>query len=488
MPAPCSLLPAPCSLFLILASPGCGGGGGGDDGGTGTTDGDSSESGEDTENVPTGDQIPPDPIDGDDCDPPTPVLGFNTRCFQDKAFIRIGSGSNEDDATEFSDLIGAGDGSSFTGPCCEGFASEATADEACAIVCQEQLCEVARQNHLDMTMDGQLHICQSEDCGFDLNACLTGEWHEQTLDYVIDEHYFLRAQCENPHTDELFTGGLFDWHDSIDNNPGNNPGMCEFGKDPLPTPISDPDLIVSDHSAIGGEGMTATVSWTIGSSSDAEASSDVGLAFAYDKRSCGFLWDCLALAELELSLPPMTVQGFHLENAHLKIFQVDAAPVVHHDGSFVFPAGTLHAIMSAVVDGEYVVLRGTNSVETCGVLSPQTDEIWLSGLTFDYCDSVISAQLDVEISGTYVEHGPRAAIDVVKAPLLCSKPVRFRAASTDLDSSTLSHRWWVPNKYVGSGTTTDVVLPLGSHSIRLFSQDPEGNLDTAAISYTRICL
>jgi hypothetical protein len=148
---------------LILASPGCGGSGGGE---TGATDGESSESGETTENVPTGGN-PPDPYEGEDCDPPVPVMGFETRCFQDRAFIRLGSGSNEDDASEVSNLIGAGDGSEFTGPCCQGFASEATADESCAIVCQELVCEVARQNHQQIAMEG-LHVCQSDDCGFDV--------------------------------------------------------------------------------------------------------------------------------------------------------------------------------------------------------------------------------------------------------------------------------------------------------------------------------
>jgi hypothetical protein len=248
------------------------------------------------------------------------------------------------------------------------------------------------------------------------------------------------------------------------------------------------DYVVRDHSAVGADGMSATVTWTIDSSSDAEAAADVELAFAYDLRDCGLFHDCLALAELELSLPPRTVQGFLLENARLNVFQVDAAPVVHPDGTFIYPAGTLHAILSAVVDGVYVTLSGATSEAAHGQLSPQNEVLSLSGLTFDYCDSVISAQLEVDIVGTYVEHGPRAAIEVVKAPLWCSKPVRFRAASTDRDSPDLSHHWWVPNRLAGTGPTFDVVLPLGGHSIRLISQDQEGNHDTTAISFTRICL
>src|SRR5690606_19533858 len=120
-------------------------------------------------------------------------------------------------------------------------------------------------------------------------------------------------------------------------------------------------------------------------------------------------------------------------------------------------------------------------------LAPTADTLTFSGLKFDYADTVIDAQLQIDIVGDYTERGPTAVIVPTDVPILCADPVTFRAASTDPDGGGLSHLWWVPNTLVSTGPTLEVVLANGPHSIAVISRDPDGNLDATAITYTRTC-
>jgi hypothetical protein len=419
--------------------------------------------------------------------PSDPVSGYATRCFADASFIRFGVSSNEDDAVTEMNIVGP-DGNDFDGVCCEGRADEATADESCAVHCQELVCEAARNNHLDLAlaMDDGLHICANADCGFNMNACLTGEWHQQTIQFIIQSsNYFLRAQCDNARTNEPFNDdGLFFWHQTPNVDHTDDPLGCK----PAVSSEQDPDLVPASNLAVEDMGMTASVTWTIGSNTEVEVSQDAALSFNYDLHDCGILSRCLDLAALEVDIPPMNVQGIDIVNAHLSVYQVDSEPVVHHNGKFTYGPGTLHAVVSAVADDIPIVLSGSNSESAHGKLSPNAGTLTLSELTFDYCDSIITAELELDIVGTYVERGPTAAIVPVKSPLLCSKPVRFKATSSDPDGQPLTNFWLVPGLLVSTGPTVDVPLTFGNHMIGLISQDPDGHRDATALSFTRICL
>ena len=324
----------------------------------------------------------------------------------------------------------------------------------------------------------------SPNCGFDMDACLTGDWHQQTIDAVFgDTTYFMRAACNNAHTNELFTNDVFDWRDQPVDSPINNPFMCDVGADPELTP----GVVTPDNAAIEDAGMTASVSWTINAVSYFEDSEDTELKFAYDVHGCDTNARCFDLAALQVKLPATTVQGVLIQNAHLSIYQVDTQPMLQSSGAFSFGPGTLHAIMSASADGFPVMLQGSNSGTVTGLLAPASGSLTFSGLEFDYSDSGIAAGLRIDIVGEYTVRGPSAVIIPAVVPTDCLDPVTFRAASSDPDGQSLTHYWWVPGVLTDTGSTLDVVLPNGTHTIGLITQDTDGRLDAGAIRYTRTC-
>jgi hypothetical protein len=195
----------------------------------------------------------------------------------------------------------------------------------------------------------------------------------------------------------------------------------------------------------------------------------------------------MALANLHVELPPTTVQGIAVENAHLVVYQVDGQPRLQSTGAYVYAPGTIHAMLSAVAGGVSFSLRRANVGAVQAQISPGSDTLTLSGLKFDYTDSVIDAELQIDIVGDYTQRGPTAVIVPASVPIECNKPVTFRAASSDLDRQRLSHLWWVTNRLVATSSTLDVLLPNGPHLIALVAKDPDGHLDATAITYTRTC-
>lgn len=386
-------------------------------------------------------------------------------------------------------IVGAGNGTEYSPACCEGLASQATADQACADHCQRLICEAARSNHLDLAASDGVHTCNdwvqgSPNCGFDMDDCLTGTWHKQTLQFVLSStDYFMQAKCDNARTNEPSTDDVFNWREVPLDDPSNNPSMC--------TPPSDPELnpavAYNDDLALEASGMTAAVTFTLGSSTYTENSSDSELRFAYDLHDCPTYARCIDLAELHISLPTMVVQGVTIENANLVVYQVDTQPALQSTGGFSYAPGTIHAIMSASADGIPIMLRGSNSATATGYLFPGSDALTLSGLTFDYSDSVIAANLQVDIVGDYTVRGPTAVIIPASVPILCTDPVVFVAASSDPDTQSLNHVWWVPGVLTATGSTLAVVLANGTHTIGLISQDADKRLDAGAIKYTRTC-
>ena len=475
-----------CFSWTLVAAVGCGNNNGGSTSETESTGTTTSNDSDDTEQPTENGNL--SPIDDNDCGA---VVGWETRCYQDGAFINFSSNSDENIAQTITNIVGSGNGSEYSPVCCEGLASEAEADAACADRCQRLACEAARSNHLDLAEGaiGGLNSCAdwiegSPNCGFDMNECLTATWHEQTIDAIFgDTSYFLRAACNNAHTNETFTNSVFDWRDLPFDFPDDNPFMC----DDTPDVEWIPGFVVPDDSANEDAGMTAAVSWLFAGTNYTEDSQDAELQIAYDLHDCPNHARCLDLAKLQVKLPAITVQGISIQNAHLSVYQVDTQPVLQSSGRFSYGPGTLHAIMSASADGIPIMLQGSNTGTATGLLAPSAGSLTFSGLQFDYSDSVIAAQLQIDIVGQYTARGPTAVIVPAIVPLDCLDPVTFRAGSSDPDAQSLTHYWWVPGVLTATGSTLDVVLANGTHMIGLVSQDTDGRLDAGLIQYTRSC-
>lgn len=458
----------------------------GDDtaGSTGETEGSASDDG----GQPTGDVIVP-PIDGSACGV---VLGWQTRCYQDGAFIKWSATNDENMSQTIPDIVGGGDGTQYSPVCCEGLAAKADADAACVERCQRLACEAARSHHLDLA-DGAItgfNACQdwvdgSKNCGFDMEACLTGTWHEQIIDSLFGEvSYWMRAACNNAYTNEQFINEVFDWREvPVNLDSTNDPLMC----DDTPSLEAIPGVVVPDDIAVEDAGMTAAVSWTFAGSNFTEDSQDAELSFAYDLHNCPPHARCLDLAKLQVKLPAITIQGISIQNAHLSVYQVDTQPALQSSGAFSYGPGTIHAIMSASADGIPIMLQGSNSGTATGLLAPSSGSMTLAGLQFDYSDSGIAAQLQIDIVGEYTVRGPTAVIMPAAVPSDCLDPVTFRAASFDPDGQALTHYWWVPGVLTDTGSSLDVVLANGTHMIGLMSQDTNGRIDANLIQYTRTC-
>lgn len=446
------------------------------------TEGSGGSTGTSGDTAPTTGAVPP--IDGDDCGPD--VFGWNTECFVEESFLRFGFNADEDQAETIPDA--AGENNSVLGfACCEGLAADETANQACAELCRLKACERARSNHLDLAtqVNSGFCVCQDANCGFDAIACLTGDWHQQTIDCAFnDQTYFLRAACTNAYSNETVNeDGFFDWREIPDDDPANNPAMCgsPFDVD------RDPRVVVSDYEGVEDSETTARLTWTLGGITGVAVAQNALVRLAYDMHGCEDGERCLDLGELHVSLPMTKLEGILVQNAYLVVYQVDAEPVVRSNGTFTYAPGTLHVIMSAVAGGVPFVLRRTNVEPVRGRLSPESDTLTFFGLKFAYTDTVISTQLQIDLVGRYIERGPTAVIIPEKVPRECDKPVHFRAVSSDPDDKGLKHVWWVPDMLVGSGPTLKIALPNGDHNVALISRDNDGHMDATALTYRRAC-
>src|SRR5262245_41778946 len=68
-------------------------------------------------------------------------------------------------------------------------------------------------------------------------------------------------------------------------------------------------------------------------------------------------------------------------------------------------------------------------------------------------------------------------IKVIDPPSDCAVPVTFEAASSELDGDSLTHMWWVPPWFLGTGNLLDAKLPPGSYHVYLTSFDSSGRFD-----------
>lgn len=143
--------------------------------------------------------------------------------------------------------------------------------------------------------------------------------------------------------------------------------------------------------------------------------------------------------------------------------------------------------MQAHVNGFPLVLTGTNVGSPSGRVSPEGDQFSLSGLRFEFADSVIAAALEIEIQGHYDARRPNAQITRSTAPESCKEPVTLLATSWDSDQDPLTHSWWVRDVGSFTGPLLEVVLPAGEHDVMLTARDPSGLVDSTNLRYARTC-
>jgi hypothetical protein len=156
-------------------------------------------------------------------------------------------------------------------------------------------------------------------------------------------------------------------------------------------------------------------------------------------------------------------------------------------GAFSFSSRALRATLSLSVAGIPLVITGYNEGRALGVALPHANTMTLTNLVCGFDDGAIDAVLALNINGTYVRHGPDAMIKVLDAPTDCAMPVTFEAASNDLDGDSMTHMWWVPPWFLGTGNLLDAALPAGTYRVYLTSSDSSGRSDSTALQYVRTC-
>jgi hypothetical protein len=460
-------------VLLLPALPGCGNDGGGGGSGAGTDDGGGTggeSDGADDESA--GDPPGPDP-QGDQCG--GDIHGWETLCFIEDL---------EATASDGREILGLPPVGGHTARtlCCEGHPSIAEANAGCDGYCMLEICEAALAAHL-----AGCQTCAWKNCGFDMTDCLDGGAHDQTLACFSPPYYgsyTLTTSCT-----------------AFDNEPRNPDGSFAFLEQPIDVqdtapPVCNPtsDLELDPPRGLGqyagsaADGTEARLRWSMADMSGQERSEDLGVSFEYAIMPCTFTsTDCMALTNLELTLPTTTALGMTITKARLSVVAVEEAPMIEHGEHFRFSDGSLRVLMQAHVDGIPLVLAGTNVGSPSGHISPDGDQFSISGLRFEHVDSVISAALEIDIQGQYDARRPNAQITRTSAPDRCDEPVSFLATSWDADEDPLVHTWWIRDIGSFSGPLLELPLPAGEHDVMLTSRDASGLFDAETLRYARTC-
>jgi hypothetical protein len=469
---------------LMLLLPACGddGGGGseggGDDDGTGGEGAEgSATAGEDGGGADdeSGDEPPDPPPDenGDECG--GNVVGWETRCM---AEVVTATASDKGDIPGVPG-VGAETGRAL---CCEGNPPIELADARCEDICQLELCEAAKLDHMK-----RCDSCGPFDCGFVMTKCLAGGAHEQLVTCRTPAQfpfsYTLTASCSainnelrNPDGSFLF---LQDPNEDFD-----DPAICR----PSENLEHDPPRGLGQYKGSESEGTVARVTWSMADAGGEQQSEELDVLFQYAILPCAApSSECMQLTALELTLPATEVLGMTLTRARLSVISVTEAPIIERGDRFHFSDGSIRVLMEAHVNGFPLVLSGWNVGMPQGRLSPGGDQFSLTDLRFEFEDSVVSAALELAIQGQYDARRPNAQITLTTAPTSCAEPVALLATSWDDDEGPLTHSWWIRGVGKLEGTLVEVVLPAGEHDVMLTSFDPSGLFDTETLRYARRC-
>lgn len=464
----------PC-LGLCLLMSACGDDGGGGGGGGGGTDGQGtdSEGGEGADDE-SGGEPPPDE-NGDQCG--DDIRGWQTRCMVEDATAQAG---DKDEGIPGAPAPGYETGRML---CCEGNPPVPTADAGCDAICQVEVCEAAMIDHMN-----RCESCGPFNCGFDMSDCLAGGSHTQTVTCLTPVQfpysYTLTASCSAFNNEERHDDGSFWFLDEPDNITGNDPPTCG--------PIGDfghsPPRGLGQYKGSESDGTGARVTWSMADVVGEESSDALDVRFEYAILPCADASNaCLELTSLELTLPTTEALGMTITDARLTVVGVTEAPVMERDDGFHFSDGSLRVLLRAQVDGFPLRLEGWNAGIVRGRVSPAGDQFSLTGLRFEFEDSVITAALEIGVQGQYDARRPEAQITHVSAPVACAEPVTLLATSWDDDGDELTHTWWIRDVGTFSGPMVDVVLPAGEHDVMLTSFDPSGLFDSATLRYSRRC-
>lgn len=469
-----SMVLRPC-LGLVLLLPACRNDGGGDSGGDGGTDGaGTGGDGDDGADDESGGGDPPGPNEnGGHCG--SDVYGWQTICMVQAATSWAG------DKGQIPGAPVDGDGTDRR-LCCEGSPSVATADTGCESICQLEICEAARLDHMN-----RCHSCGPWDCGFNMSDCLAGGAHTQVVTCVsplqVPYSYTLTASCSAFNNETRNPDGSFGFLEDP-NIPHNDPPICN----PPSNLEHDPPRGLGQYKGSQSDGTVARVTWAMGEAGGEEHSDELDVLFQYAIIPCTAPSNqCLQLAALELTLPTTEVLGMTLTHARLTVISVAEAPMMERGDHFRFSEGSIRVLMQAYVDGFPLVLSGWNAGTPRGRLSPAGDQFSFTNLRFELEDSVITAALELDLHGQYDARRPNAQITHVTAPTSCDEPITLLATSWDDDQDPLTHTWWFRDIGTFSGPTVEVVLPAGEHDVMLTSFDPSGLFGSETLRYARTC-
>ena len=362
--------------------------------------------------------------------------------------------------------------------CCGGCAPPEEADDACTARCLAKLCGTVRALH----EDNKAWTCALPwvDCTFPMSDCLQGLLEPVTVISTgsgsIAEFNILCADADASH------------------EPGSDGCYAEAELEGVETCMTassygeSEGFVATDDLATADAGTSATLQWQLGSDPELARSNEVDATATYGLDPCADgVGECLHLTWLGMELPSLGLGGITVESAHLGLVTVHAAPRVGSAGEFELPAGSLEVLLSArTAAGRFDLVR-TNAAPVSGRVSPATNTLLLAGLDFDYSDSVVSASLSIDLQARYDRRAPAAVIAVSDAPLDCTDPVAFRAASVDHDGDPMTHRWVTGDGIRGIGELFEAVLAPGEHTVRLTSVDSHGGFDTDALTYHRRC-
>jgi hypothetical protein len=366
--------------------------------------------------------------------------------------------------------------------CCEGQPSVETADAGCQGYCMLEACEAALVDHFN-----RCGTCLVPNCGFDMTDCLDGGAHTQLvvcLNPGMWDSYTLTTSCSAINNETRNPDGSFHFLEQPLNDTANDPEICN-----APENLEhEPPRGLGQYKGSASDGTVARLTWSMAEMGGEERSEDLDVRFEYGVVPCATpSADCLELAALELTLPPTMTLGLTITRARLSVVSVEEAPMIERGEHFHFSEGAIGVLMQADVDGFPLMLNATNVGSPIGQLSPTGDQFSISGLRFEYADSVVTAALEIDIQGQYDARRPNAQITRVAAPKSCNEPVTLLATSWDADQDPLTHTWWVRGIGSFSGPLLELPLPAGEHTVMLTSGDGSRLFDSEALRYARDC-
>lgn len=345
-----------------------------------------------------------------------------------------------------------------------------------------ELCEAALADHLS-----RCGTCAWPNCGFDVTKCHAGGSHNQViacLAPLILDSYTLTASCSAINNEVRNPDGSFGFLEQPMNDTMNDPPLCR----PSSNLELDPPRGLGQYKGSETDGTFARVTWSMADMSGQEQRDELEVSFQYAIMPCeGSSADCLELTALELAQPTTTALGMTITKARLSVTSIAEAPVIEHGDSFRFSEGAIGVLMQAYVEGIPLVLSGTNVGSPTGRLSPAGDQFSISGLRFEFEDSIITAALEIEIQGQYDARRPNAQITRLSAPESCDDPVSFLSTSWDDDLDALTHTWWIRGVGSFDGALLELPLPPGEHDLMLTVGDPSGLFDSQVLRYSRTC-